>query len=634
MKHRVFLFALAALFVSGCATDSTYREGERLIQEGRTREGLDQLGRAVKSSPDNLQYRATYYRTLDAELGKLNAQAVLAVNKGDLDAAAGRYGEMLKLHPEDARASAGLAVIDVIRRNPGLVLKAKDAVARNDLAGARVILRTVLTQSPGDREALALLKEIDEREGTPQGGEMPHLGAEFQKRVSVEFRSAPVRSVCDVLAGQTGVNFVFDHDVRPDQMVTVVAHDTPISDVLDLLLTSGQLTKKVLNSKTVLIYPDQPAKRKAYEEQVVRAFFLTNLDAKGAMNMVRTMTRNNDLYVDEKRNILYVRGTPQAIEVVKKLVDVADQPDPEVMLDVEVLEVSRSKLLDLGVQWPNQFSVLNQILEQNQTINAAGGTIATSAQYINVPQTLNLLAHVNSSSIGISPTPTINFGATDGDVNILANPRIRVRNMEKATIHIGDKVPVITSNVTATGVTSESVSYLDVGLKFEVQPRVHLDGEVDMKVELEVSDIAQQIQSANGTVTYQLGNRNANTVLQLKDGETQVLAGLISDEDRKNMSKLPGLSDIPLLGHLFSDHHDSKKKTEIVLLITPHVLRNVERPSLAKSEFFVGTDDEPSAKPRLLGPMLERPVPVQGGQAVPGSAAVQPGSGAKPAGAP
>ena len=634
MKHRLLLLALAAVFVSGCATDNTYRDGERLIQEGKTRQGLDQFSRAMKSNPDNLQYRAAYYRALDAELDRLNAQACLAIRQGKADDAAGRYRAMLELHPEDARAQAGLAAIDVARRDTALLNEARTAVAKNDLAGARTLLRRVLVQSPGNGEARALLKVADEREGMPQGGEMPHLGPEFQKRVSVEFRSTPVRAICDVLARQTGVNFVFDRDVRPDQMVTVVAHEIPISDVLDLLLTSGQLAKKVLNGKTILIYPDQPAKRKEYQEQVVRAFFLTNLDAKNAMNMVRTMTKNNDLYVDETRNILFVRASPQAVEVVRKLIDVADQPDPEVMLDVEVLEVSRSKLLDLGVQWPNQFSVLNQILEQNQTINAAGGTIATSAQYINVPQTLDMLAHLNGSSIGISPTPTVNFGATDGDVNILANPRIRVRNMQKATIHIGDKVPVITSNVTATGVTSESVSYLDVGLKFEVQPRVHLDGEVDMKVELEVSDIAQQIQSANGTVTYQLGNRNANTMLQLKDGETQVLAGLISDEDRKNMSKLPGLADIPLLGHLFVDHHDSKKKTEIVLLITPHVLRNVERPSLAKSEFFVGTDDVPSATPRVLGPMIERTAPIPGSLAAPAAPATQPAPETQPAGSP
>jgi len=181
-----------------------------------------------------------------------------------------------------------------------------------------------------------------------------------------------------------------------------------------------------------------------------------------------------------------------------------------------------------------------------------------------------------------------------GDVSILANPRIRVKNKEKAKVHIGDKVPVITSNVTSTGVVSESVSYLDVGLKVDVEPQVFLEGDVGIKVGLEVSNIVQQVKSASGTLTYQLGSRNANTTLRLKDGETQVLAGLISDEDRTGASKVPLLGDLPLLGRLFSNQRDELNKTEIVLLITPRIIRNIERQELAQTEFFGGTESAAS----------------------------------------
>ncbi|TCJ13931.1 type II and III secretion system protein [Parasulfuritortus cantonensis] len=200
----------------------------------------------------------------------------------------------------------------------------------------------------------------------------------------------------------------------------------------------------------------------------------------------------------------------------------------------------------------------------------------------------------------MNSAPTLNAGKTDSDVNLLANPRIRVRNKEKAKIHIGDKVPVITSNVTSTGVTSESVSYLDVGLKLDVEPQVYLDGDVAMKVGLEVSNIVQQVKSSTGTLTYQLGSRNATTVLRLKDGETQVLAGLISDEERTSAAKVPGLGDIPLLGRLFSSHSDNNSKTEIVLLITPHILRNVVRPELAEEEFYAGTESMAADQPIRL----------------------------------
>jgi general secretion pathway protein D len=608
MKNSVILLTLAALLVSGCATDRAYKEGQRLIQEGKAEEGLTALSKAMKADPDNLQYRATYYRTLDAQIARLEAEGDAALKAGRLDEATSRYRDVLRLHPDDARAPDGLARVEQVRRNEGLLHEAEDAIKQGYLEKAHYRLQTILAQSPDDEKALALLKIVDEKSGKPQAGQFPQLSKTFQKSVTVEFSEAPIRAVFDALSKQSGINFVFDKDVRADQKINAQARNTSISDVLDMVLVTSQLAKKLLNDSTVLVYPDTPAKQKQYQELAVRAFFLTNIDAKGALTMVKTLTKSRDVYVDDKLNILFVRDTPEAIGMVEKLLDVADQPEPEVMLDVEILEVSRTKMKDLGVQWPTQFSLLSKLQVNNQTIDSSGGTIATNTQFIDVPQTLDLLKHISGANIGISPTPTVNINANDGDANILANPRIRVRNQEKANIHIGDKVPVITSNVTSTGVTSESVSYLDVGLKLEVEPRVHLDGEVDIKVGLEVSNIAQQVKSANGTVTYQLGSRAANTVLQLKDGETQVLAGLISDEDRSSMSKLPGLGDIPLLGHLFSDNQSNKKKSEIILLITPHVLRNVQRPELARSEFFAGTEESTSNRPLMLRPSMELPV--------------------------
>ena len=169
---------------------------------------------------------------------------------------------------------------------------------------------------------------------------------------------------------------------------------------------------------------------------------------------------------------------------------------------------------------------------------------------------------------------TLNLRLEDGDTNVLASPRIRVRNREKAKIMIGSRVPVITNAVTpvstGTPVITGSVQYLDVGLKLDVEPDIHLDNEVVIKVALDVSSIIKEVPNAqSGTLAYEIGTRNANTVLRLKDGETQILAGLISDEDRKTASKVPGLGQMPVLGRLFSSHKDNGTKTEIVLSITP-----------------------------------------------------------------
>jgi len=242
-------------------------------------------------------------------------------------------------------------------------------------------------------------------------------------------------------------------------------------------------------------------------------------------------------------------------------------------------------------------------------------------------------AHLNTGLVRLSfgdPLFSINLKKQDGRTNVLANPRIRVKNKEKARIHIGDKVPVITTTATSTGFVSETVNYLDVGLKLEVEPLVYLEDEVGIKVGLEVSNIAREIRSPSGSVTYQVGTRNAATTLRLKDGETQVLAGLINDEDRRSANKLPGLGDISgPLGKLFGSHSTTSNKTEIVLLITPRVVRNLQRPGARLEEFVSGTEGSLGADPLVLPGAAGAPPPA-GGPVPPPSGPVPPAGPATP----
>jgi general secretion pathway protein D len=486
---------------------------------------------------------------------------------------------------------------------------------RDDVEAARNKLRGVLAQEPAHAEALALLAKVEAQAGRPRGLELPQLAANYRRSVTLEFRDAPLKVVFDALARQSELNFVFDKDVRLDQKTSVFARATAIVDALDMLLATNQLARKVLNGNSLLIYPNQPAKQRDYQDMVVRAFFLANADAKQTLTLIKTMAKIKDVHVDEKLNMVVVRDTPEAVRIAEKLVRLADRPEPEVMLEVEILEVKRSKLLELGVQWPTQLGVLSKTKNTTPVFDQFGTKVGETVSYSDVPLTLDLLKNIEAGTVAMNIAPGVVANKTDGDVNILANPRIRVKNREKAKVHVGDKVPVITSNVTSTGVTSESVSFLDVGLKLDVEPQVYLEGEVGIKVGLEVSNIVQQIKTATGTLTYQLGSRNATTTLRLKDGETQVLAGLISDEDRSSASKVPGFGDIPLLGRLFSSHRDENSKSEIVLLITPRIVRNIERPELADAEFFAGTEATVSGQPMRLRPALDLARRIQPGEA-------------------
>jgi general secretion pathway protein D len=273
--------------------------------------------------------------------------------------------------------------------------------------------------------------------------------------------------------------------------------------------------------------------------------------------------------------MLTMRDTPEAIRMAEKLIAAQDLAEPEVMLELEVLEVGRNRLTELGIRYPSQLSV---------GVEGAGG-----AGSVTLAESKGSWAGLTRINI-TDPAVILNLQKQDGDTNLLANPRIRVRNREKAKIHIGDKLPVITTTSTANVGVSESVTYLDVGLKLDVEPNVFLEDEVGIKVGLEVSNVVQQIKSASGTLTYRLGTRNTATSLRLKNGETQVLAGLLQDEERNTADKVPGLGDLPVIGRLFGSHRDEHNKTEIILLITPYVVRNIERPDAATLEFASGTD--------------------------------------------
>jgi general secretion pathway protein D len=297
------------------------------------------------------------------------------------------------------------------------------------------------------------------------------------------------------------------------------------------------------------------------------------------------MLKTKDIFVDDRLNMLVMRDTPEVIRIAEKLIAANDLEDPEVMLDIEVLEVSRGRLQELGIIYPNQLAV----------IGAETGL------------TLEALKSIKSSTIGVSPNPAINFRKTTDDVNLLSNPRIRVKNNEKAKILVGDKVPIITTTSTANVGISENVQYIDVGLKLDVEPRITLNNFVNIRIGLEVSSLGARTVTRNGAEVFTIGTRNTNTVLSLKNGETQVLAGLISDDERKNSSRIPGLGDIPLLGRLFSNQLDQKNKTEIVLAITPRIISNIDRPSAEISEYWSGTETVISDKPQLNMPAASSP---------------------------
>ncbi|MGB5079170.1 MAG: secretin N-terminal domain-containing protein, partial [Burkholderiales bacterium] len=617
---------LLALLLAGCAAQEAYRDGNELLDAGRFEEGIEKLVTAANLDPSNHRYRVDLLRARERAWERFVRAADEQRAAGKFDEARALYTRALAVNPADPRARAGIDSIEREGRHRRMLSQAQAAYKKGDLDGAMERVRQVLIENPSQRAALSLQHQIEEQR-VREELTAPVLRSRLTKPVNVQFRDASLKLVFDALSRSTAINFIFDREVKTDLKATIYAKDVPVEDAIDLILLPNQLEKKVLSENTVLIYPNTPGKQREYQELVMKTFFLENASAKQVLNLLRTMLKTRDLYIDEKLNLLVMRDTPDTVRLAERLIAAQDVAEPEVVLELAVIEISRSRLTELGINFPDQ-----------ATLTLIDPTAA--------PLTLEDLRNVrNRASVAVSPTPslTVNLRKVDADTNLLSNPRIRVRNRERARVLVGDRLPVISAVITpstGTPITTETVTYLEVGLKLEVEPEVRLDGTVVIKLNLEVSTANNQRTTSNGTTVYDIGTRTANTMLQLADGETQVLMGLIRDDDRAGANKVPGLGDLPILGRLFGSHLNDRQKTEIILSVTPRVIRNVRRADAQLAEFWSGTEaafrtqpialrsraaregDAPTPSATNLSPQPAAPAPAAATTAAPAAVAV------------
>jgi len=613
---------LILTLIAGCAADRLHREGLAAIERGDYEAGVAQLNQAVTRDPANMAYRLDFEARRESAVQSLIAAGDNARRAGQLDAAAALYRRVLAIDPSNDRARHGLEGIEGDRRHGGALEAAHKEFDAKDYDAAESKVRAVLQEDPGYVPAQELAAAINVARGPITVA--PRLQTRENRKVTLQLRDAPTKMVFEVLQRETGINSILDKDVKSDTKTSIFVQDVPVEEAIDLVLDQNQLARQILADNMVMIYPNTAAKQKDYEQQIVRTFYLTNATPKDVEGMLKSVLAAKTLFIDERSNVLVMRDTPDAVRMAEKLVASVDVAEPEVMLELEVLEISRSRVQDLGIQYPGSATLSLSPL-------GAATTGTTAGQMV-----LSDLSHQNSHTIGFNPAPavTVNAMKQAGLVNTLASPRIRARNKEKAKILIGQREPVITNSVTPTAagapVVTGSVQYLDVGLTLEVQPTIYLDTDVAVKISLEVSSILKQVTTASGTIAYEIGTRNANTLLRLKDGETQILAGLIQDTDTRNFSSIPGLGDIPILRHLFGEHHLDREKTEIVLSITPRIIRMQPRAASDTTEFWYGSESRTRSRPYTTSGATETH-PARPEAAAPGPS---PGINTAPGGAP
>ena len=582
---------LLCLLAAGCAAQRIHDEGMAAFDRGEYEVALSKLTQAAQREPDNLAFRLDVRARGESAVQKLVAAADDAHANGRPELAEANYRRVLVLEPGNERAHRGIDLLTADRRHAERVAHAQAALTAKQIDVADADVHAVLAEDPGYAPALALATRVEQARGPMTV--VPRLHTHDNHPVTLQFRDAPTKMVFEVLARQTGINFIFDRDVKSDGKTTIFVSEVPVEEAIELILTQNQLARQILSENMVFVYPNTPAKQKDYQDEVVHTFYLANAVPKDAESMLKTVLSAKTMYIDERSSALTIRDTPEHVRMAEKLISALDQPEAEVIMEVEVLEISHSMAQQLGIDYPTSVT-----FAPTPVTAAASGTTASGL-------VLGDLGKQNKNTITVSSlSATVDLLKTVGDTNVLSSPRIRAKNKEKAKILVGDRVPVITSGTSATTggtYSTSSVQYLDVGLTLEVQPTIHNDGDVAIKVGLEVSSIANTINVPIGnggtTLAYQISTRNANTLLQLRDGETQVLAGLIQDTDSRSSNHIPGLGDLPLLGRLFGSNHTERDKSEIVLAITPRIIRAQPRPASENIEFWYGTESQTRSAP-------------------------------------
>lgn len=604
MQQKTLLFVLACtlFFVAGCSAGrSVFNKGEELQAAGNLDQAVLKYAEAMRKNPGDYQYRASFLQASEkaAQIHMKKADALF--EEGDFTPALREYQAAQTLDPSLKLAAQKVQVLTKLRDSELYYREGKDFETNNKPKEAYRCYKQALAIYADNKEAKSAYDRLRQSKKTKMDGF--ELNLKSNKPITLKFKDAKTRDVFSILSQLSGINFIFDDTVK-DQNITIYLENASFHQAMDIITNLGKLGKKVLNESTIILYPRTPDKTKQYDELVVKTLYLTTLDAKKAVNLLRTMLQLKKIYVNEELNALVIRDTPEMVDVAQKIIDANDIPDAEVLLDIEVLQLTKTDSENFGLAL-SRYAVSVAGTTPNGDIFSDTLSGATSASAVvgsvTAPTVSNLLQVFSWNQYGAYmtvPSATYNFGKTISNGEVLSNPKVRVKNREKTKFNVGSRVPITTTSTNGTiGGTNVNVQYVDVGVKVNAEPVIQLNNEVTIKLSLEVSNILSK-ETVGGkdsaTTVVTIGTRNVDTVLNLKDGETSIIGGLLEDSINKSKQKISMIGDIPIIGPLLSNNSDSKSRGELVLAITPRIVRALIVPDSDVSSFWSGREDDPS----------------------------------------
>ena len=560
---RILLIAAAlalAVGAAGCASERAFREAQDYEQLQHWDMAVMAYQKAASLEPGNKKYESALFRS------RLQA-AQTHLGRG-------------RLH-----RSAGQLDLAQVELEQSVALDPTNDVAQQELKRVVEDIETRRLETIGGSPSEKAKAKARGRRATP-----PMLNPASDKPIDVTFPpDTPIKKIYQALCSASGINVIFDPQLKDDKF-TIDLRGLTFQKALETTMRQAGHFYKVIDEKTILVAQDTQQNRKEYEDQVVRTFFLSNGDVKDVSTMVRQLLDLRRMGTITQLNAIIIRDTADKVAVAERLIEVNDKAKAEVVLDVELLQLSTKKLIDLGAKLTSYAPITTG------TATGSDGKPITSLPW-------NELLKLSLSDFNFTvPSIAINFLKSNTDAELLAKPQLRIAEGEKAQLVIGDRVPIPVTTINTQQAIGQvgvvpvtSFQYQDVGIKLDIETRVHHNKEVSLKLTVEVSNLNGSVPGQNGQPDQPIiATRTITSNIRLKDGETSFLAGLIQTSKTRTKTGLPFLSDLPLIGPLFGQTNTQNDRNDIFLTLTPHITRAPQINEEDLVPIWVGTENNVS----------------------------------------
>ena len=554
---KVAALAVAAAVVAGCATGAAFRQGEQAAHGEDWDSAVEYYRKAVQDDPRNAEYRVALHRAM-------------------LNAAREHYARARALEETGALADA----VREYRRAGELDPGNNDALYR-----AAEVERAIRDRIEASRPRAPIedMRDVANRETAP-----PLLDPASAEPLSLRFVDQSVKDILDFIGNATGVNINYDQQFQ-DRQYSVQLDGITVAEALDQILMANQYFYKVLGPRNVIVAPDTPQKRQQYEDQVIRTFYISNTDVLELSQLLTQIIRGGQpmpvqpqIVPNEASNTITVRATPAVTAVIEQVIAANDKPRAEIIVDIEILEVNRERARDFGLDL-GDYSI-GAVFAPDANV----GELSTAPDFGAPP-----LARAGDFFFSV-PSAAVDFLESDAETRVVAKPQLRGQEGAALSLNLGEEIPIPTTAFTpiAAGGAAfnplTSFEYKDVGVNVHMVPRVTFENEIILDLQVENSTLGPSLTVAGQSMPT-FGNRSVETTLRLRDGESNLLAGLLREEDRRSLRGIPGLARLPIIRTLLSSNEDTIRQTDIIMLLTPRIVRTHELTQENVSPIRIGT---------------------------------------------